>query len=82
MVRGRAILYLFPSPQLYPHQNLSLLPFLKDVIQDVKSESGLIVDRLRKLKPEIEFSSDFIVGFPGETEKDFEETMKLLEKVK
>ncbi|MDX5495763.1 MAG: tRNA (N6-isopentenyl adenosine(37)-C2)-methylthiotransferase MiaB, partial [Wolbachia endosymbiont of Nomada marshamella] len=33
-----------------------------------------IIDRFRKLKPEIEFSSDFIVGFPGETEKDFEET--------
>ncbi|MGL9718861.1 MAG: tRNA (N6-isopentenyl adenosine(37)-C2)-methylthiotransferase MiaB [Wolbachia sp.] len=41
-----------------------------------------IIDKLRKLKPEIEFSSDFIVGFPGETEKDFEETMELVEKVK
>ncbi|MGL9681438.1 MAG: tRNA (N6-isopentenyl adenosine(37)-C2)-methylthiotransferase MiaB [Wolbachia sp.] len=41
-----------------------------------------IVDRLCKLKPEIKFSADFIVGFPGETEKDFEETMKLVKKVK
>ncbi|MDN5247522.1 MAG: tRNA (N6-isopentenyl adenosine(37)-C2)-methylthiotransferase MiaB [Wolbachia endosymbiont of Tyrophagus putrescentiae] len=40
-----------------------------------------IIDKLRKLKPEIEFSSDFIVGFPGETEQDFEDTMKLVEKV-
>jgi tRNA-2-methylthio-N6-dimethylallyladenosine synthase len=41
-----------------------------------------IIDRFRKLKPEIEFSSDFIVGFHGETEKDFEETIKLVEKVR
>ncbi|MDG7056456.1 MAG: tRNA (N6-isopentenyl adenosine(37)-C2)-methylthiotransferase MiaB [Wolbachia endosymbiont of Meromenopon meropis] len=41
-----------------------------------------IIHKLRKLKPEIEFSSDFIVGFPGETEKDFDETIKIVEKVK
>ncbi|WP_339045244.1 tRNA (N6-isopentenyl adenosine(37)-C2)-methylthiotransferase MiaB [Candidatus Mesenet endosymbiont of Agriotes lineatus] len=40
-----------------------------------------IIDNLRKLKPNIAFSSDFIVGFPGETEKDFEETIKIVEKV-
>ncbi|MEY3017713.1 MAG: hypothetical protein RL336_848 [Pseudomonadota bacterium] len=34
--------------------------------------------RLRKIRPDISFSSDFIVGFPGETEKDFEDTMKLI----
>ena len=40
--------------------------------------------RIRKLKaavPDILISSDFIVGFPGETEKDFEQTMKLIEDV-
>ncbi|MFV3333941.1 tRNA (N6-isopentenyl adenosine(37)-C2)-methylthiotransferase MiaB [Pseudomonas sp. NY15437] len=40
--------------------------------------------RIRKLKaavPDICISSDFIVGFPGETEKDFEQTMKLVEDV-
>ncbi|NUY39727.1 tRNA (N6-isopentenyl adenosine(37)-C2)-methylthiotransferase MiaB [Wolbachia endosymbiont of Litomosoides brasiliensis] len=41
-----------------------------------------IIERFRKLKPKIEFSSDFIVGFPGETEKDFEETIKLVERVR
>jgi tRNA-2-methylthio-N6-dimethylallyladenosine synthase len=34
--------------------------------------------RLRKIRPNISFSSDFIIGFPGETEKDFEDTMKLI----
>ncbi|MCL6416723.1 tRNA (N6-isopentenyl adenosine(37)-C2)-methylthiotransferase MiaB [Aestuariirhabdus sp. Z084] len=33
---------------------------------------------LRKLRPDISISSDFIIGFPGETEKDFEQTMKLI----
>ncbi|WP_277052508.1 tRNA (N6-isopentenyl adenosine(37)-C2)-methylthiotransferase MiaB [Zestomonas thermotolerans] len=40
--------------------------------------------RVRKLKaavPDICISSDFIVGFPGETDKDFEQTMKLIEEV-
>ncbi|MDX5373574.1 MAG: tRNA (N6-isopentenyl adenosine(37)-C2)-methylthiotransferase MiaB [Pseudomonadaceae bacterium] len=40
--------------------------------------------RIRKLRaavPDICISSDFIVGFPGETEKDFEQTMKLIEDV-
>ncbi len=40
-----------------------------------------IIDKLRKSCPKIEFSSDFIVGFPGETDKDFEDTIKLIEEV-
>lgn len=34
--------------------------------------------RLKALRPNISFSSDFIIGFPGETEQDFENTMKLV----
>ncbi len=41
-----------------------------------------IVERLRQVCPEIRLSSDIIVGFPGETEDDFAETMSLLEKVR
>jgi len=36
------------------------------------------IRRLRKHRPDISISSDFIIGFPGETEKDFEDTMKLI----
>jgi tRNA-2-methylthio-N6-dimethylallyladenosine synthase len=36
-----------------------------------------IVGRLRKARPDVALSSDFIVGFPGETDKDFEDTMAL-----
>ena len=41
-----------------------------------------VVARLRQVCPEIRLSSDIIVGFPGETEADFAETMSLLEKVR
>ncbi len=41
-----------------------------------------IVDKIRNVRPDIAMSSDFIVGFPDETDKDFEDTMKFIEKVK
>ena len=40
-----------------------------------------LVEKLREARPEIALSSDFIVGFPGETEKDFESTMQVVEKL-
>lgn len=39
------------------------------------------IDRLRKTSPDISITSDVIVGFPGETEKDFEETIDLVRQV-
>lgn len=41
-----------------------------------------IIDRLRAAKPDLALSSDFIVGFPGETDQDFEDTMDLVRRVK
>jgi tRNA-2-methylthio-N6-dimethylallyladenosine synthase len=41
-----------------------------------------IVRRLRAARPDISISSDFIVGFPGETEADFEATMRLIDDVR
>ncbi len=40
-----------------------------------------IIRRLRAARPDVCLSSDFIVGFPGESEQDFEQTMKLIEDV-
>src|SRR4026208_1921237 len=37
-----------------------------------------IIDRFRTARPEIAFSSDFIVGFPGETEEEFAATLALV----
>ena len=41
-----------------------------------------IIRRLRAARPDISISSDFIVGFPGETDADFEQTMKLVDDVR
>jgi len=40
-----------------------------------------LIARIKANRPNISFSSDFIVGFPGETDKDFQDTMDLVEKV-
>ncbi|MCW8974592.1 MAG: tRNA (N6-isopentenyl adenosine(37)-C2)-methylthiotransferase MiaB [Sedimenticola sp.] len=39
------------------------------------------IRRLRALRPNLSLSSDFIIGFPGETEQDFEHTMSLIEEI-
>jgi len=41
-----------------------------------------IVEKLIYVKPGIKFSSDFIVGYPGETNEDFEKTLQLIKKIK
>jgi len=41
----------------------------------------LVYKKLKKINSEIKFSSDFIIGYPGETEKEFNETLNLLEKI-
>ena len=41
-----------------------------------------IYERLKEINEDIEFSSDFIIGYPGETQKDFEETFQLIKEIK
>ena len=45
-------------------------------------EYVLIYEKLKKINPKIEFSSDFIIGYPEEDEQDFKMTMELIEKIK
>jgi len=41
-----------------------------------------LIEKFRKVKPDIQFSSDFIVAFPGETDEDFLDTIDLIKEVK
>ena len=40
-----------------------------------------LIERVRRVRPDIALSSDFIVGFPGETDVEFEETMRLVSEI-
>ncbi|MGX1744331.1 tRNA (N6-isopentenyl adenosine(37)-C2)-methylthiotransferase MiaB [Bosea sp. NPDC055353] len=40
-----------------------------------------LIERIREARPDIALSSDFIVGFPGETDADFEETIRLVDEI-
>ena len=76
------------------HAHPKLMPFLHLPVQsgsdrilkamNRKHSADLyreVVEKLRKARPDLAFSSDFIVAFPGETEEDFEATMQLVRDV-
>ena len=70
-------------PQLVNHVHLPVQSGSDRVLAAMKRgysvlEYKSIVRRLRKVRPDISVSSDFIVGFPGETDADFEATLKLV----
>ena len=74
------------EPKLMPFLHLPVQSGSDTVLKRMnrKHEASFyidIIERLRKVRPDIAFSSDFIVGFPGETDKEFDETMKLVEQV-
>ncbi|WP_375624620.1 MULTISPECIES: tRNA (N6-isopentenyl adenosine(37)-C2)-methylthiotransferase MiaB [unclassified Bartonella] len=55
---------------------------LKAMNRQHKSSHYLhLIEKIRTARPDIAFSGDFIVGFPGETDEDFEETIKLIQQV-
>ena len=41
-----------------------------------------VIKKIKKVKPNIQFSSDFIIGYPGETNEDFQETVKLMKEIR
>ncbi len=73
-------------PQLVDHVHLPVQSGSDRVLAAMKRgysvlEYKSIVRRLRKARPDISITSDFIVGFPGETAADFAATLKLIEEV-
>ena len=73
-------------PKLVSHLHLPVQAGSDRVLAAMKRgytilEYKSLVRKLRAARPDISLSSDFIIGFPGETEADFEATMKLIEEL-
>jgi tRNA-2-methylthio-N6-dimethylallyladenosine synthase len=73
-------------PQLVNHLHLPVQSGSDRILMAMKRGHTALeykskIRRLRKLRPDISVSSDFIIGFPGETEADFAATMKLIEEI-
>jgi tRNA-2-methylthio-N6-dimethylallyladenosine synthase len=74
------------QPKLVSHLHLPVQAGSDRVLAAMKRgyttlEYKSIIRKLRAARPDISLSSDFIVGFPGETDEDFEKTMKLIDDV-
>ena len=75
------------EPKLLPFLNLPIQSGSQNVLTRMNRPYSLdlyidIVDKLKSARSDIQISSDFIVGFPGETDEDFEQTMDIVKKVR
>ena len=75
------------EPKLLPFLNMPIQSGSPDVLTKMNRPYALnlyidIVDKLRSARPDIQISSDFIVGFPGETDSDFEQTMDIAQRIR
>ena len=73
-------------PQLMPYLHLPIQSGSDKILKAMNRRYTTrlyeeVVDKLRAARPDIALSSDFIVGFPGETDEDFEQTMRLVERI-
>ena len=73
-------------PQLVDHLHLPVQSGSDRILMAMKRGHTALeykskIRRLRKIRPQISISSDFIIGFPGESEADFAATMKLVEDI-
>ena len=73
------------NPKLMPFLHLPIQSGSDKILKKINRKHTVkdylkIIDKIRKIKPDIAISSDFIVGFPDESDNDFDETMKFIEK--
>ena len=73
-------------PELVNHLHLPVQSGSDRILSMMKRGHSVIeykhkINKLRKIRPDISLSSDFIIGFPGETDADFDATLKLIDDI-
>jgi len=73
-------------PELVSHVHLPVQSGSDKILGSMKRGHTVVeykskIRKLRAIRPDISLSSDFIIGFPGETEEDFNNTMKLIDEI-
>ncbi len=83
---GERFFHLFENPKLCPHLHLCLQSGSDKILMQMRRMYSLndfktITESIRKIKPEFNFTTDIIVGFPGETEEDLKQTVQFVEEI-
>jgi len=83
---GKKFPNLFTNPKLCPHLHLCLQNGTDNILQKMGRKYSVysymeIINSIKSRVPDFNFTTDIIVGFPGETEKDFLETCKIVKDI-
>ncbi|MBL6963987.1 MAG: tRNA (N(6)-L-threonylcarbamoyladenosine(37)-C(2))-methylthiotransferase MtaB [Bacteroidetes bacterium] len=83
---GDRFIELLQHPKVTPHLHLCLQSGSDRILLQMKrmytsSEYRNIIDKIKREIPDFNFTTDIMVGFPGETEKDFQQTVSMVEEI-
>jgi len=83
---GNAFFDLLKHPKICPHLHLCLQSGSDNILLQMRRMYSLkeylnIIEKIRKNIPDFNFTTDIMVGFPGETEQDFEQSLKVIKEV-
>jgi threonylcarbamoyladenosine tRNA methylthiotransferase MtaB len=83
---GDKLFSLFQNPKLAPHLHMCLQSGSDKILLAMRRQYTVanfraMVEKVRKKIPDFNFTTDIMVGFPGETEKEFQETCRVTEEI-
>jgi len=83
---GDKLFSLLNHPKLCPHLHICLQSGSETILKKMRRMHSLedfllMIDKIKKIRPDINLSTDIIVGFPGETDHDHQQSLAMVEKI-